>query len=122
MDRAPGRWPLLDMATRRPKPKNARFWSKNAAEVRAMSGDTAKVRTMSGDTAEVRTMPNNTAEVHNQVKMSVFAIKTPSRPDKQVDEKKTSRDGGGSDLGELYQAGPGTPGCKGTPEPKPKCA
>jgi hypothetical protein len=33
------------------------------------------------------------------------------------DEKKTSRDGGGSDLGELYQAGPGTPGCKGTPEP-----
>ena len=63
------------MATRRPKPKNACFWSKNAAEVRAMSGDTAKVRTMSGDTAEVRTMSNNTAEVHNQVKMSVFAIK-----------------------------------------------
>ena len=54
--------------------------------------------------------------------MSVFCHKIAVPGLIGQDKKKTSRDGGGSDLGELYQAGPGTPGCKGTPEPQPKCA
>ena len=76
LERAGTPAPLLDMATRRPKPKNTRFWSKKVAEVAGCMSKVARGPHQAKKVAEVARCMSKVARGPHQAKklrqMSVF--------------------------------------------------